>query len=315
MIKSFEKRRGVRKGVFFFLYRTRLACIGESRLVLKNVSLYRTMPERKRLVTIFWLIKNACCRKIKYICPFYMHFCMSKKGRMGRFYCLILWFVASLMAGADLQAQDAEFYEGMTWYLRKSIALDSAYSQGKQVVMVWGTTTCPNTANVRKRFGRNTNGIYLKSIVDEHYVLWFSNAENYDRFSVEVSDYLSKLYGTISLPVVCIIDPLSVKIAYGLKTGPQNATSLQELLNQFVSNDVVVENAPFSVSTFVSEGQLIIKKEASNQRETVYVYSLAGLLVDTFCMEASVETRDATAYPKGVLVVTGSSGWVRKIIR
>lgn len=220
----------------------------------------------------------------------------------------IFSFVLLFVAGMNLRAQDVETYEGMTWCLKKSVALDSARSQGKQVFMVWGTTSCSFTANVRKRLGKGE----LKAIVDEHYVLWFANATQYNRRSEEMSDYLSTLPGSVTFPAVCVIDLYNTKVGYGLATGSQSERSLLIMLNRYVDNDHIVEEEDTVVNVFVSENHLVVKY--ANAKELVRVFSVTGLLVDEFKKTDDDMTRNVSEYPKGVLIVTGSSGWVKKVI-
>lgn len=212
------------------------------------------------------------------------------------------------VSSVKTQAQDVETYQGMTWYLKKSVALDSARSQGKQVFMVWGTTACTYTANVRKRLASNT----LKPIVDEYYVLWFADAIKYNRDATEVSDYLSVLTGTVTFPAICIINIFDAKTAYGLKTGPQSERELQVMLSQYVGNDYFADNEEAAVRVYVNGGSLVVKNTVSD--ELVCIFTAAGTFVDRFRKADYNMTRDLYGYPKGVLFVTGSSGWMKKVI-
>jgi hypothetical protein len=222
-------------------------------------------------------------------------------------YLFFLFFTISVQAIAQDVEIYEENYEGMTWYLKKSVALDSSTSQGKQVFLVWGRTTCGNTIYVRQRLGLEP----LKSIVDEHYILWFADYEKYKRNSPEVSDYLSGLPNYVEFPAICIIDTFDVKIPYGLQTGFKTASALQELILRYVGNDYLAEAEP-AVHVYISGNYLVIEHEIPN--ETVSVFSMTGGLVDRYRKNESPTMRDLSAYPKGVLIVAGSVGWTKKIV-
>ena len=223
------------------------------------------------------------------------------------FRLLICLFITFIVVVNKAYSQDSEKFEGMTWYLKKSVAVDSARSQGKQVFLVWGRTTCGNTRGVRQRIG-----LYLKSLVNENYILWFSDADIYNRYSTEVGDYLSGFTSTISLPAICVIDMYDIKIAHGLRTGPRLTDELFEMLNGFVDNGYVSGGKNISGGAYVSGDNIVIRSESTD--ETISVFFMTGALVDKFRKAEYEITRELTKYPKGILIVRGSSGWVQKVI-
>ncbi|MDR2917071.1 MAG: hypothetical protein LBV74_19945 [Tannerella sp.] len=222
-------------------------------------------------------------------------------------YLISLVFVL-FIAEAGAQTGDSEKYGGMTWYLKRSVALDAARSEGKQVFMVWGRTTCSITTDVRRKLVKEP----LRSIISEHYILWFSDYEKYNRYSTEVSDYLSVFSGYIAFPAICIIDTFDVKVAYGLRTGAQEVNDLQAMLNQYVGNDHFENKEKASVNVYVSGKNLVIKNDIYD--EIVSVFTMSGSLVDRFRKVEYGINRNISAYAKGILVVTGSSGWSKKIV-
>lgn len=218
--------------------------------------------------------------------------------------CLSFIFFSILL---QAQVQEVDIYEGMTWYLRKSVALDLARSQGKQVFFVWGKTDCAFTNGVKKSLAQEP----LKSIINENYVLWFANYEKYKRDSPEVSDYLSELPSSITFPVICVINMYDEKIPHGLKIGPQNSDDLQEMLIHHVSNDYIIEK-DIPVSVYMSSGKLVIKNEIAD--EVVRIFGIDGSLKQQFHKTECHAIYNVSFYPKGIFIVTGASGWVRKII-
>jgi thioredoxin-related protein len=175
------------------------------------------------------------------------------------------------VATTKVPAQDVDIYDEMTWYLKKSVVLDAARSQGRQVFFVWGRTTCAYTNGVRKNLAKEP----LRSIVNEHYILWFADYEKYKRDSPEVSDYLSGIPSSVTFPAICIIDTFDVKVPHDLRLGPQNVDVLQEMLINHVSNDYVAETG-VPVKVYVSGNQLIIENEVSD--EMVRIFSIDGSL-------------------------------------
>jgi hypothetical protein len=233
---------------------------------------------------------------------------LQKQFDMSGFrFTVCLFFLLFTVSMQAIAQEETEVYEGMTWCLNKSAALDSAASQGKQVFFVWGRTSCMNTIYVRQRLGREP----LKSIVDESYILWFADYEKYKRNSPEVSDYLSKLPGSVVFPAICVIDTVDAEIPYGLQTGPRTVSELQELMLRYVGNGYVAETVS-AVNVYVSGSCLVIDNEIPN--EIVRIFSMTGGLVDCYRKGESHAMRDLSAYPKGVLIVAGSTGWCRKVV-
>jgi len=226
---------------------------------------------------------------------------------MAPFKFFICLLITLLIVENNVYAQDSEVFEGMTWYLNKSTALDSARSQGKQVFLVWGRTTCVYTRGVRQKIG-----LYLKSLVNENYILWFSNADIYNRNSTEVKDYLSGLPSSVTFPAICVIDMYDVKVGHGLRTGPRYTDELLEMLNEYVSNEYISGKNNVSGSAYVSGHNLIIKSESVD--EIISVYFITGSLVDSFHKMEYEVMRDLTIYQKGIIIVVGSSGWMQKIV-
>lgn len=225
---------------------------------------------------------------------------------MKRVLFIVCTFLVFGVAGPGISAQNVSIYDGMTWYLRKTDALNSARSQGKQVFFLWGKTTCGYSNAVRRLLAKEP----LKSVVDENYILWFADTETYDRFSPDVVDYLSGLPSYITFPAICIIDTFDIKVPHGLRMGPQSEEELQEMLNLYVANDYI-ESANDSYNAYVYQNSLVITSSAD---EEINVFTISGSLIDRFHKTGHLFTRDVNMYPSGILFVTGSSGWMKKVI-
>jgi hypothetical protein len=210
-----------------------------------------------------------------------------------------------------VNAQQTFVEEGLTYYENKREAFEAATVQGKLVFLFWGSADCPKCMAVKKNLGHSS----LRSILDEHYILWYSDARTYSRDAPEVVDYLSeepRLY--VPYPALCIIDTADVTKGYGFVAGlTLTVAQLYGMLNEYM----YVANAPVSNPdglnrVYVSGGTLVVEGFAAD--EEIRVYASTGLLVDRFRKREQRLTRDVSLYPAGILVVAGSSGWARKVV-
>ncbi|MDR0836542.1 MAG: hypothetical protein LBN11_08205, partial [Tannerella sp.] len=86
---------------------------------------------------------------------------------------LIVCFVC-VASNFSASAQKTVFHENNIWYLDKQTAIDSAYSQNKQIFVCYGRDICGYTTNVRHLLGYDER---LKPLVDSAYILWYVNAD------------------------------------------------------------------------------------------------------------------------------------------
>ena len=228
---------------------------------------------------------------------------------MSRIKCLICILIALFAIEKGVYAQHDTTFYSMKWYTVKSVALDSARKQGKQVLLVWGRTTCGNTQGVMRRLSEGQ----LKYIVNNNYILWFSDCDKYRRFSDEVSDYLANMEARIELPAICIIDTYDVKVGHGLTTGPKYVDELLALLNQYVGNDNIDDKTGEQEKVYVAGNNIVIKSNKAD--EVISVFTITGTLIDRFAKSEYYMTRDISKYSKGILLVCSSSGWSQKIIK
>ena len=214
------------------------------------------------------------------------------------FFTIVLFFIFE----TEVRAQETTFY-GMKWFTDKSVAIDSARSQGKQIFLLWGRTGCKYSQYVL----RLMSDPVLKEVIEENYVLWFCNCEENIRFSPDVADYLSMIKGAIALPAICIIDTYDTRIAHGLTLGKQELDYLQYMLNNYVDNDIIINKA----EVYVVENNLFIHDNF--ERELISVYSTTGLLIDQFNKTDYYVNHKFSVYPKGIIFVRSSLGWVQKV--
>ena len=221
---------------------------------------------------------------------------------MLRIKLLICTFIICFIFKTEAQAQKKIFY-GMEWITEKSVAIDEARSQGKQVFLLWGRTGCKNSQYVLNLLSDPT----LKEIIEKNYVLWFCDCEKNTRFSSDVADYISKIKGSIALPVICIIDTYDVKHANGLVTGRQELDFLHNMLSEYVGNDIITDE----IEVYSADNNLVIHNDF--EKEIISVYSVTGSLIDQFDKTDYNINHSFFAYPKGLVFVRSSLGWVRKV--
>ena len=242
---------------------------------------------------------------------------------MARIKILICLLIAFFAVKTEVNAQQDTTIHGMKWFLKKTVALDSARLQGKQVFLLWGRFDCPDCQWVKERLSESP----FKSIVEENYILWFSSSREYALDSEEIGDYLSFLKdeARVYIPTICIIDPSDATVAQGYIAGPdfslkddryqyktaQYYNELLAVLEDHVSNDFIVGKGA-NGRAYVIENNLVIKSEAEG--EIISIFSMNGSLVDSFRKAGYDISRNLSEYPKGVLIVTGSSGWKQKIL-
>lgn len=230
------------------------------------------------------------------------------RKKMKSVLCFILTGFLLQAASQGIAAQDTAVYNGLTYYLNKKEAFDAATVQGKQVFLLWGSDLCSRCNAVKANLAHTS----LASLLENHYILWYCNVLVYDRNAPEVVDYLSAVpTDHVPYPALCIIDTLDVTKASGLVWGQTlTVTQLRGMLTKYVANGYIGDRGRLN-NAHVSQGRLVVTSAA---REEITVYAVTGSQVDKFGKDGGTLTRDASAYPPGILIIAGSSGWARKII-
>jgi hypothetical protein len=208
-----------------------------------------------------------------------------------------------------VSAQKTAVYEGLTYYLDKKEAFDSATVQGKQVFLFWGSVTCPRCNKVKENLAHEA----LAPILRDNYILWYSDVSDYKRDAPEVVDYLSAVpTPNIPYPALCIIDTFDITKAHGLVWGEElSVYQLRVMLTKYVANDYVNDHKSLN-NAYISRNKLVVKSDVA--KEEIIVYAVTGVQIDKFDKTEQAITRDASSYPYGILVIAGSSGWARKVI-
>ena len=225
---------------------------------------------------------------------------------MKRNFFYLFFCFAILSTTSKAQDREFEVVDGMTWYLTKKDAMEVALEQDKYVFLMWGNRSCPRC----DEFKNGEPICFLYTILRKHYILWYSDGEKYDRDSPEVSDFLSSYpKGGISQPVFCVINPSDPTNGYGHRDGIFDVDDLNEMLEKSVNNDFLPDFE--TVLVYYSGNNIILQGGFEN--ESISIYSVTGSLIDRFNKTGDNFSHNASTYPKGVLIVKGESGWVRKV--
>lgn len=200
------------------------------------------------------------------------------------------------------------------WCKSKDEAFNKAKQEGKLVFLLGGRAICGNCKAAVNFLNESS---VLQPILEESYVLWYSNWDEMssnsdaDAYSYAKEYLESGLTGY--LPRMFIIDPENPEPSLVIVTGYHSESQLKTLLDMEgrpVANEKVAIEAETSVS--IANNTLTISNNIAN--ETIRVYTLAGAPVASFTKNETVKTADASSYPKGVLIISSSEGWTNKAV-
>jgi hypothetical protein len=140
-------------------------------------------------------------------------------------------------------------------------------------------------------------------MLEDNYILWFTT---------EVKETTASTYAEDSPvlhPYISIIYPDLWDTKLESSFGYQDAKALETIIKKYtVSNETIIADNQVTVS-----GN-IIQITNRNSKEQIKIFSLSGQQVASIRKNGYTAQIDASSYPKGVLVVAGSSGWSKKII-
>ena len=245
---------------------------------------------------------------------------------MARIKIIICILIAFFVFKTEMKAQeDSTIYFGMNWYLKKSAAFKAAREQGKHIFLIWGFDTCPDCQWLKRKLSEPP----FRDIMDKNYVPWFSDCFANVVDSEEVGVYLTALKDVSRhyVPFICLIDKEDLSVQKTFMYGPDfelnNVTKYKDKIDKYyedltaliynhVSNDNIYDGNIPDGAVYVVDNNLVIESKSAD--ETVSVFALTGSLVDRFHKTEYNITRNLSGYPKSVLIVTGSSGWTKKVI-
>lgn len=192
------------------------------------------------------------------------------------------------------------------WYEDREEALAIAKEQNKYVFLLYGRNSCSN-CNAAKKF---INRSPIKDIVQDNFILWFCNIDIAEKKS-QAQGYRAYFDGGVTLPLLCVIDPLDPMPALSYSTDYQSDEEIQAILksNMPTANEKI---ALLSNNISISDNMLTISND--NFDETISIYTISGQLIDSFNKKENIINRSTYSYPKGLLLINSSSGWNIKIM-
>lgn len=193
--------------------------------------------------------------------------------------------------------------ENAIWHESKEEAFAIAKEQNKYVLLILGHNKCDN-CNIMK--AALINRPELKEIVDKSYILWYCDTNKSDEGNV-----YDQMYPSAFIPLVCIIDPNDPMSPLHHSNGFISARNLKTLLEdkQPTANKNISDA---TTQAYVSNNMLTVSNTFSD--EVISIYSLNGQLVDLFPKKEYSITRVISSLPKGLLLISSSEKWARKIL-
>jgi hypothetical protein len=192
------------------------------------------------------------------------------------------------------------------WHEDRNEAITLAKEQGKYVFLLYGRTTCGN-CNAAKKY---ISEAPLNEIILENFILWFCDIDIPER-RAQASDYREYYSESITLPLLCVINPDDPMPALSYSTDKKNAEEIEAILNAnlptanediaIIPNKAYIANNILTISNF-------------NMNEIIHIYTTTGQLLDSFDKKDNTVTRRIYSYPKGILFISSSLGWNLKVI-
>ena len=201
----------------------------------------------------------------------------------------------------------AKASDDLIWYEDRNEVITLAKEQGKNILLLYGRTTCGN-CNAAKKY---INEAPLNKIVLENFILWFCNIDIPEK-KAQALDYRAYYDESITLPLLCVIDPDNPMPALSYSTNRKNAEEIAAILNANLptANE---EITAVPNKAYIADNTLVIS--SANTNETLRIYTISGQLIDSFDKKDNTATRSTYTYPKGMLIINSSSGWSLKIIK
>ena len=208
----------------------------------------------------------------------------------------------------------------LVWHENKAEVFKLAKEQGKLIFLLSGQYTC-SRCNATKGYLNSDEDI--RPIVDEKYIMWFSNYSN-PSTKAEALMYTGHLNknGTIGIyfPMVVIIDPKDpenyVWSDVALQASDRNLQDPSFIKNTLVNASNLTPNEQINLTdskVTLNNNTLYISNSIDN--ETISVYSIAGQQIDVIQKSEPSITVNASSFPNGVLIIHSSKGWSAKVIK
>ena len=189
----------------------------------------------------------------------------------------------------------------LRWYDDEKTVLRLAQEQEKSIFKLEGRDTSPNSHSVMKLLNEDP----LKKLLDDNFILW------YCEFDPNAHIYtLAGHNPIITAPFISILHHEAPDKILEAVWGNQDLATLETILKSYpVSNEIVASENRVTISGNV----LQISNRINN--EQVHIFTIAGQCIANVPKNSYSIKIDASRFPKGALIVYGSSGWSEKIIK
>ena len=205
----------------------------------------------------------------------------------------------------------------LKWYENLDEALKLADGQGKYLLKFVGQDASPNSHEIMKQLNESP----LKEALEKNFILWFSsdvaNAKlevDTDDEDVDVDEDEDEVITQSevlqrALPYLSILDPKEPNVMLVEEWGYLDGKTLEDIVNTFTVSNVIVPN---DNKVFVSGNVLQISNHTMNEQITIY--SLNGQRIASVQKNDFAISIDASAFPKGIIVIQSAAGWNTKVI-
>ena len=206
---------------------------------------------------------------------------------------LLSFLTTDLISGSSLK-----------WYKNEDEVFQLAQQQSKFIFKLVGR----GTSNECKAVLKQLEASPLNKILQDNYILWYSEYNSSvlaeaKPLSGEADDLPAKV------PYISIIYPGAPDQIVDAVWGYQDVGTLEDFLKSHtVSNETVDSGNKVTVL----ENVIQISNQVKN--EQIRIFSLTGQQVASIRKNESTVTIDTSHFPKGVVIVSGSSGWNRKLL-
>ena len=193
---------------------------------------------------------------------------------------------------------------GLKWRTNKDEVFKLAKDLSKFIFKFEGKSTSADCHKVMKQL--NTNP--LKKLLEDNYILWYCdfNPDDYAGVKLLAGDDENTPVKAPSISIIYFKEPDNL---IDRVWGYRDVGTLQEMLKSHtVSNGIIAPKPKVTVRGNVLHISNLI------HNEQIEVFTLTGQRIASIRKNTDTFTIDASYFPKGTLVVSGSSGWSAKII-
>ena len=199
-----------------------------------------------------------------------------------------------------------EASDDQKWYEDRDEAFALAQEEGKFVFLLYGKTECPHCNAAKEHISKAP----IDKIIKDNFVLWFCDYDIPEKRAQGVG-YQEYYVGSISLPLLCVIDPKNPMPALSYSTGGKTAIQIENILNANLPTANENITTIFN-KAYIADNELVVLSE--NMNEVISVYTFSGQMIDSFVKRDNIITRNIHSYPKGILLVCSSQRWTVKVV-